>query len=206
MRRYTNGNSTLALSTPHLQSVSSESHSLSSSRDPVAAWSATSPAGITITEPKSSVLSDCDLPIRSGHRAIQDWRNNKSCIRARRSYDTTNTSSRVRFDTVAIRKYERLLDVGNSDIDLGLTIGWRYEELEPVSLNSIEPKDSHEIAEKNPRQRASIFLAWGYTIEELQNAINARCEQQNARAKKRVPLKNMMEKMKKRLSLERFRK
>lgn len=209
------GNSKFKLSPPDIQLLSSlENRSFSSSGDPVAKCIAASPARITITEPNSSVSSDCDLPLRSVLRETEDWRNNNSCLRAR-SYYTTSTISRVRFGTVAIREYERRIGVENRDIDLGLAIDWAYEEGEPISLDSIEPKESYQIAEAiDGMQRARILMASGYTDEELQAAIDARHEQQNARAiaraKKRVSIPNMFRKpvrmMKKRLSLQGFRK
>jgi len=106
----------------------------------------------------------------------------------------------VRFDTVAVRKYERIIDVENSDIDLGLAIGWRYEELEPVSLDSIQIAEATD-----PVQRARIFRTWGYTEEELQNA--RAIARTTARAKKWVSLKNRIRrKVKKGLWLDSFRK
>mmetsp|Transcript_19873 Transcript_19873/g.35848 ORF Transcript_19873/g.35848 Transcript_19873/m.35848 type:complete len:180 (+) Transcript_19873:228-767(+) len=88
-------------------------------------------------------------------------------------FSTSNNSRSVSvsFGTVTLREYERKLDQ-NVDVDLGLTLGWRFSEHEPVDIDSLTPeRDYREAGSTSEGERAQILLANGYSKRQLRSAL-----------------------------------
>ena len=85
----------------------------------------------------------------------------------------------LRFGNVTIREYERKIDTA-TDVDLGLTIGWKFEESKPVDLDHLEnSRKSIRKSYADPdltdeMDRANILLAAGYSKDELRSAIEVK--------------------------------
>lgn len=87
------------------------------------------------------------------------------------SADSTSSSNSVSWGNVSRRVYEREIDY-QADIDLGLTIGWKFNELSPVDLNSFTQEDEYREAEiMSEGERAQILLENGFSRRQLRSAI-----------------------------------
>jgi hypothetical protein len=66
-----------------------------------------------------------------------------------------------------------MLDSANSDTALGLTLGWRYIEHEPIPVDSFEGSEGHfrEAEIISDANRARILLETGYSKRELRAAL-----------------------------------
>lgn len=84
----------------------------------------------------------------------------------------------VSFGTTTLREYERKLDSARDDTALGLTIGWRYIEHEPVPVESFRrgDKDFGKARMISDVDRANILLKTGYTKRELRAALKQQRE------------------------------
>jgi hypothetical protein len=89
------------------------------------------------------------------------------------SSNSSNTSaSNVSFGTVTLREYEREIDK-QADVDLGLTIGWKFHEHSPMDVNEFSPA-YREIEPTSEGERASILLENGFSKRQLRSAIRQR--------------------------------
>mmetsp|Transcript_13838 Transcript_13838/g.30935 ORF Transcript_13838/g.30935 Transcript_13838/m.30935 type:complete len:194 (-) Transcript_13838:864-1445(-) len=88
--------------------------------------------------------------------------------------EETDRPHGVAFGTVAIREYERQIDI-DADVPIGLMIGWDYTELQPIGIDSMPCKDCcYQVAEKTTElKRADILFETGFTREELKLAFEA---------------------------------
>lgn len=92
--------------------------------------------------------------------------------------DDRSTHHRVSFGTTTVREYERKLDRPNSDTALGLTIGWRYIQHEPVTVDIFKGEDEgfREAEMTSDEDRATILLENGYSKRELRAALKHQWE------------------------------
>jgi hypothetical protein len=92
---------------------------------------------------------------------------------------TSSTTSTVTFGTVTIREYERQLDNCNTDVDLGLSIGWKFRQHGPIDVDTYNKYSSNkqddgesyrEAIYTSEEDRARILLACGYSRRALRTA------------------------------------
>jgi hypothetical protein len=92
---------------------------------------------------------------------------------------TSSTTSTVTFGTVTIREYERQLDNCNTDVDLGLSIGWKFRQHGPIDVDTYNKYSSNkqddgesyrEVVYTSEEDRARILLACGYSRRALRTA------------------------------------
>ena len=86
----------------------------------------------------------------------------------------SSTTSTVTFGTVTIREYERQLD-SNTDVDLGLSIGWKFRQHGPVDVDMYEDPEEDDGCHRDAfytseEERARILLASGYSKGQLRKA------------------------------------
>lgn len=103
-------------------------------------------------------------------------------------HSSCSSVTSIRFGNVNIREYERKLDP-NADVDLGLTLGWRYNEHQPQHLDKVHKDDNNHNTDNreflygetttNPMtemERAEILLASGYSKRQLRSALHKQHE------------------------------
>lgn len=120
------------------------------------------------------------------------------------SDDNSNHHRDVSFGTITVREYERKLDRANSDTTLGLTIGWRYIQHEPVPVDSFkgEDEDFREAEMVSDDDRARILLENGYSKRELRAALKHQWELSgdNQRSVMLKPLRSIPTKLARKIS------
>jgi hypothetical protein len=94
------------------------------------------------------------------------------------SHDRSNHYRDVSFGTTTVREYERKLDSANPDTALGLTIGWRYVQHEPVTVDFFKGDDEgfREAELMSDEDRAIILLENGYSKRVLRAALKKQWE------------------------------
>jgi hypothetical protein len=102
------------------------------------------------------------------------------------SFSTTSSSNSsgnttnhvVSFGTVTLREYERKLNV-QADVDLGLTIGWKFLQHPPIDVDSFtRNEDEYREAESTSEgDRAQLLLNSGYSKRRLRSAMRRRHRQ-----------------------------
>jgi hypothetical protein len=108
-----------------------------------------------------------------------------SVIRSSSSSSTNDnggivTKNVVSFGTVTLREYERKLNV-QADVDLGLTIGWKFLQHPPIDVDSFtrdRADQKYRGAESTSEgERAKLLLESGYSKRRLRSAIRRRHRQ-----------------------------
>ncbi|KAL3914129.1 MAG: hypothetical protein SGARI_000289 [Bacillariaceae sp.] len=77
-----------------------------------------------------------------------------------------------------MREYEREI-LPESDVDLGLTLGWRFQERTPMQVDEVSTgyRDIEPISEG---ERVNILLDSGYSKRQLRSAIRERHRRMNS--------------------------
>lgn len=109
----------------------------------------------------------------------RDSSNSNSSSHSSRSHSSTSTSQRgVSFSTVTLREYERKLNV-QADVDLGLTIGWKFFQHSPMDVDSFTRNEDEyrEAKLTSEGERAELLLESGYSKRRLRSAMRRRHRQ-----------------------------
>ena len=88
------------------------------------------------------------------------------------SNSSIGSSNSVSFGTIHMREYEREI-LPESDVDLGLTLGWQFQEHAPIQVDEVASRH-HDIEPKSEGERVNILLESGFSKRQLRSAIKER--------------------------------
>ena len=101
------------------------------------------------------------------------------------SSSSVASSNSVSFGTVTMREFEREI-APESDVSLGLTIGWKFHEHTPMPVDEVR-SSYREIEPKSEGERVNILLDSGFTKRQLRSAIRERHRRMHSEDDMKLP-------------------